>query len=381
VFVGFSGPGLPLLRDAPVKLKLRADTLQKDMHVLAAQELGLKPRDLTLRPVIGRQNHTNRPDEPLDPLCISRIEALVPEGKNKRSRTVPLVALPRSIAIPFASHDDLLDDSDDKTVLLFFKRCAAFLSVLCCTAHNNEISRKPCSCNHFFVCLFCSACAAVVSAPAHCQPLTSRALFYHCLPPHFSFPHVTLLPPRSLAAHVRRYVSAEVDAEGIVVQPARLDLIGLFEADTRATPAHLVDVAREKCDFPTDAPLVCIEEITSQPRHDCQCAVDMDKSLHESSIQDGDILVWAVANHGDAVQQLQKVCEYYDNVWHRMEVEFRDANSPDDATSQFTLYMVRSHYPQLHHTLQRNSPCTHALPLSCITRTHARNFFGNATSW
>jgi hypothetical protein len=136
-----------------------------------------------------------------------------------------------------------------------------------------------------------------------------------------------------------------VDAEGTVVQPARLDLIGLFEADTHATPAHLVDVAREKCGFPTDAPLVCIEEITSQPRHDCQCAVAMDKSLHDNSIQDGDILVWAVANHGDAVQQLQEVREYYSDVWYEMDVEFRDANSPNDATARFTRKMVRTRYP------------------------------------
>jgi hypothetical protein len=192
MFVGLSGPGLPLLRDASVKLKLRASTTQKEMHVLAAQKMGPNPRDLTLRPVIVRQNHTIRPDEPLDPLCTSTIETLVVEGKQ--SLTVTLVALPRSIAIPFASHDDLLDDSDDKTILLFFKRCAAFLSVLCCTARNNKISRKPCSCNHIFVCLFCSACAAVVSAPTHCQPLTPRALFLP-LPPT-----ALLIPSRYPAA-------------------------------------------------------------------------------------------------------------------------------------------------------------------------------------
>ena len=78
MFVGFPGPGLPsFIRDAPIKFKIRGDATVKDMHEQAARELSLAVEDLTLRPIIMRENKTRRPDEPLDPYSTQKVEDLV----------------------------------------------------------------------------------------------------------------------------------------------------------------------------------------------------------------------------------------------------------------------------------------------------------------
>ena len=127
MFVGFPGPGLPsFIRDAPIKFKIRGDATVKDMHEQAARELSLAVEDLTLRPIIMRENKTRRPDEPLDPYSTQKVEDLVSHS-TKKGRSVCFVALPRSIALPFVPHSDFTEFEKeelepDHDILIFFKR-------------------------------------------------------------------------------------------------------------------------------------------------------------------------------------------------------------------------------------------------------------------
>lgn len=121
------------------------------------------------------------------------------------------------------------------------------------------------------------------------------------------------------------------------MQP-RLDVIGLFEVDVRITTVELAEIAREKCDFASDAPLVCVEEITGFIDAGDQSSVEMEKTLKQSAIQDGDILVWMIGEDNQAA--LQELQGYYRDVFFRENVEFRDANAPEDVTQQFVLPLV-----------------------------------------
>ena len=64
----------------------------------------------------------------------------------------------------------------------------------------------------------------------------------------------------------------------------------------------------------------------------------MERTLKDSSIQDGDILVWMIGEDNQAALQQLQGC--YRDIFFREDVEFRDANAPEDVTQQFVLSLV-----------------------------------------